>query len=68
MTKYAAAGLPRYWIVDPRDRTLTSYVLEDVSFRPTEVLHDTHLPEELDLGPDVGRVRLSVDAVALFLP
>jgi len=62
MTRYAAAGLPRYWIVDPRDRTLTTYVLEDGTFRPTEVLHDTDPPEQLDLG----LARLVVDAAALF--
>ena len=25
--KYAAAGLPHYWIVDPRDRTFSAFVL-----------------------------------------
>jgi len=26
--KYAAAGLPHYWIVDPRDRTFSAFVLQ----------------------------------------
>ena len=26
--KYAAAGLPHYWIVDPRDRTFSACVLQ----------------------------------------
>jgi Uma2 family endonuclease len=26
---YAAAGIPRYWIVDPRDRTVTVLALPD---------------------------------------
>lgn len=30
--KYAAAGLPHYWILDPRDRVLDAYALLDGAF------------------------------------
>lgn len=46
--KYAAAGLPDYWIVDPDGPILTGYRLVDGSFRQTS----RH-------GPG-GRVRLTV--------
>ncbi|WP_432565499.1 Uma2 family endonuclease [Kineococcus sp. SYSU DK003] len=60
MAKYAAAGLPRYWIVDPRAGTLTTYaVIEDV-FAPTAV-HGRGEVVDLDLG--VAAVCVDVDAL-----
>jgi Uma2 family endonuclease len=32
--KYAAVGLPHYWIVDPRDRVLDAYELVDGMYEP----------------------------------
>lgn len=58
--KYAAAGLPRYWVVDPRDERLTAYVLLDGIFTPT-ARHDRGEVADLDLG--VARVRLDIDAL-----
>ncbi len=53
--KYAAAGLPRYWIVDPGGPTLTAYELEDGEHRPVgEFGPDDEA--DLDVGP--ARLRL----------
>ncbi|MEW9266871.1 Uma2 family endonuclease [Kineococcus endophyticus] len=52
MTKYAASGLPRYWIVDPRERTLSVHVLDDSGvFRADRVLRDGDPAVPLDVGP-----------------
>ncbi|WP_369053723.1 Uma2 family endonuclease [Kineococcus terrestris] len=61
MTKYAQVGLPRYWVVDPRERTLTTLVLDDGAFRPTRVLEAAAGEVELDAGP----ARLVLDVGAL---
>ncbi len=53
--KYAAAGLPRYWIVDPDGPTLAAYELAAGEFR----LVDEFSPDDeadLDVGP--ARIRL----------
>ena len=57
MDKYAAAGLPRYWIVDPRAETLTTYAVLDGLFVPTAV-HGRDETPELDLG--IATVRVDV--------
>lgn len=57
MAKYAAAGLPRYWIVDPRAQTLTTYAPIDGVFAPTAV-HGRDAVVDLDLG--VAAVRVDV--------
>ncbi|WP_432502478.1 Uma2 family endonuclease [Kineococcus arenarius] len=59
--KHAEAGLPRYWIVDPRERTLSTFALDDGAFRPTHVLRPADGAVELDLG--VARLRLDVAAL-----
>lgn len=52
MAKYAAAGLPNYWIVDPRERTLSVHVLDDSGvFRPDRVLRDGDPSVPLAFGP-----------------
>ncbi|WP_432491921.1 Uma2 family endonuclease [Kineococcus gypseus] len=52
MAKYAAADLPRYWIVDPRERTLSVHVLDDSGvFRADRVLRDGEPAVPLDVGP-----------------
>jgi Uma2 family endonuclease len=58
--KYAAAGLPRYWIVDPREETLTPYVLIEGVFTPIAV-HGRGDTADLDLG--VATVRVDVGAL-----
>lgn len=60
MAKYAAAGLPRYWIADPRAETLTTYVSLDGLFVPTAVHGRGEIPE-LDLG--VATVQVDVAAL-----
>ncbi|PRY15253.1 Uma2 family endonuclease [Kineococcus rhizosphaerae] len=63
MAKYAAAGLPRYWIVDPRERTLSVHVLDDSGvFRPDRVLRDGDPTVPLDVGP----ATLTLDLGALL--
>ncbi len=54
LAKYAAAGLPRYWIVDPAGSELTAYELEGGRYRGAGRFgpDDT---AELDVG--VARVR-----------
>ncbi|WP_432519336.1 Uma2 family endonuclease [Kineococcus sp. SYSU DK006] len=58
--KYAAAGLPRYWTVDPRDELLTAYVLQEGVFVPAAVLGRGERAE-LDLG--VARLPVDLDAL-----
>lgn len=58
--KYAAAGLPRYWIVDPRDQLITAYALVDNILTPTATLGRGDVAD-LDLG--VATVRVDVEAV-----
>ncbi|GAA0294197.1 Uma2 family endonuclease [Kineococcus aurantiacus] len=63
MAKYAAAGLPRYWIVDPRERTLSVHVLDDSGvFRADRVLRDGDPTVPLDVGP----ATLALDLGALL--
>ncbi|GAB7191746.1 hypothetical protein NUM3379_24540 [Kineococcus sp. NUM-3379] len=58
MTRYAAVGLPHYWIVDPREQALTTYVLDDRAYRPTRILGTSDPATVLDLG--VASVRVDV--------
>lgn len=53
--KYATAGLPEYWIVDPEGPILTGYRLVDGSFRQTS-----------RQGPG-GRVQLTVCDVSVVV-
>jgi Uma2 family endonuclease len=48
MRKYAQAGLPHYWIVDPRDRVVEAYTLDEGGYRRTARLSGQ--PGELDFG------------------
>ncbi|WP_432493355.1 Uma2 family endonuclease [Kineococcus gypseus] len=54
--KYAAAGLPHYWVVDPRDEEFRAYVLEDGLFVPRIVL---------ERGDPAGEVGFGVAAVTV---
>ncbi|WP_337061843.1 Uma2 family endonuclease [Kineococcus sp. G2] len=63
-TKHATAGLPRHRIADPRERTPTTYVLDDGAFRPTAVLRPADGAVELGLGV----ARLELDVAALPAP
>ncbi|WP_432574730.1 Uma2 family endonuclease [Kineococcus sp. SYSU DK005] len=60
--KYAAAGLPHYWVVDPRDELFRAYALEDGLFVPRTVLERGDPPTEVDLGVAV----VTVDVAALL--
>ncbi len=63
MAKYAAAGLPNYWIVDPRERTLSVHVLDDSGvFRADRVLRDGDAAVPLSFGP----ASLTIDVTALL--
>ncbi|MEZ0493717.1 Uma2 family endonuclease [Kineococcus sp. TBRC 1896] len=57
MAKYAEAGLPHYWIVDPRAQTLTTYAIVEGLYAPTAV-HGRGAVADLDLG--VATVRVDV--------
>ncbi len=57
-TKYAAAGLPHYWIVDPRGEVVQTFVLEGGTYRSGVTLTADDPPAELDLG--VARLTTSV--------
>ncbi|WP_328291737.1 Uma2 family endonuclease [Kineococcus sp. NBC_00420] len=57
MHKYATAGLPRYWILDPLVETLTTYASLDGVSAPTAV-HGRDETPELDLG--IATMRLDV--------
>ncbi|WP_432490830.1 hypothetical protein [Kineococcus gypseus] len=59
-----AAGLPRYWVVDPRERTPTTHVLDDGAFRATHVLRPGDGTVELDLGVALA----PLDVAALLGP
>ncbi|WP_432511037.1 Uma2 family endonuclease [Kineococcus sp. SYSU DK001] len=58
--KYAAAGLPRYWIVDPRDERVTAYALVDGILTPTATLGRG---DAADLDVGVATVHVDVDAL-----
>lgn len=60
-SKYAALGVPHYWVVDPRDRVLEAFVLDGGTYRrAARVLDDR--PADLDLGI----ATLTVDLGALL--
>ena len=58
--KYAAAGLPHYWILDPRDRVLDAYVLEDGAYH-LAVRVAAGAPADVAFGP--ASLRVDVDAL-----
>ena len=58
--KYAAAGLPHYWVVDPRDRTIEAFDLVEGFYRPVARIADE--PGELDLGI----ARITLDPTTVF--
>ncbi|MCI2240624.1 Uma2 family endonuclease [Paenibacillus sp. TRM 82003] len=60
--KYAAAGLPHYWVVDPRDERFSAYVLEDGLFVPRSVLERDDPPTEVPFGV----ASVTVDVAALL--
>ena len=53
-------GLPHHWILDPRDRVLDAYVLEDGAYR-LAVRVTGGAPADVAFGPAVQRV--DVDAL-----
>ncbi|MEW1959056.1 Uma2 family endonuclease [Kineococcus sp. NPDC059986] len=55
--KYAAAGLKRYWIVDPRDELVTAYALVEGILTPMAALGRGDVAD-LDLG--IATVRVDV--------
>ena len=60
--KYAASGLPHFWIVDPRDEVLRAYVLHGGTYRlATQLTSDA--PGEVTLGPTV----VPLDVAALLV-
>lgn len=59
--KYAEAGLPRYWIIDPQELELTAYTLIDGAFRETGRC-DASSPIDMDIGP--ATVVVSLGALA----
>jgi Uma2 family endonuclease len=58
LQKYARAGAPRYWIVDPRDRTLLALVLVDGIYEVTAQVDDDNPTADLETGS--GTITLSL--------
>jgi Uma2 family endonuclease len=56
-SKYAAIGLPRYWVVDPRDRALDAFELRQGVFE--RVAHVENEPTEIDFGPASVHIDLA---------
>ncbi len=54
--KYQAAGLPRYWIVDPDGPTLTAYELVEGEYRLVGEFGPDDVAD-LDVGPARLRIR-----------
>jgi Uma2 family endonuclease len=59
--KYAEAGLPRYWIIDPQAGELTAYTLSDGVFAETDRC-DASTRAEMDIGP--ASVVISLEELA----
>lgn len=57
--KYAAAGLPRYWTVDPDGPTLIAYELDDSGTFRTVAEYGPSDAADLDFGPARVRFRLA---------
>ncbi|MFG1924144.1 Uma2 family endonuclease [Cryptosporangium sp. NPDC048952] len=58
-TKYAAVGLPHYWVVDPRDRALEAFALEEGATYSRVArlsLDDEEDPASAELSFGVGTV------------
>lgn len=57
LRKYAAVGLPRYWVVDPEEPELVVFELRDGRFMEAARWgRDDDV--EADFGPGVARFRL----------
>lgn len=54
--KYARAGLPRYWVVDPDAQTVTAFVLRGGIYEEVATVGGTDLAE-LDFGAGTVRIR-----------
>jgi len=54
-SKYAQAGLPRYWVVDPDEETATAFALVDDVYEEVGLVHGT---EEAEWGFGAGNVRI----------
>ena len=59
--KYATAGAPHYWIIDPRDRTLDAFDLIDGMFRPV-----ARVTEEISAPVPFGNSTLPGDTHLIF--
>lgn len=59
--KYAAVGLPHYWVVDVRDAVLDAYVLSDGTYR-----HAARVTPDARAEVSFGAASLSVDLAALL--
>ena len=57
-TKYAAAGLTHFWVVDTADLAVTAFVREGAHFRTEDVLTGRGV---LDFG--IARVKLNVPSL-----
>jgi Uma2 family endonuclease len=58
LQKYARAGAMRYWLVDPRDRTLLALVLVDGIYEVASQLDDDNPTANLETG--AGTITVSL--------
>ena len=66
-TKYAAAGVRHYWIVDPRSRTVDAYTLtSDSVYAPVAHLAEGQRADMLVDTNGPGPVTVQLDLVDLF--
>jgi Uma2 family endonuclease len=61
-SEYALAGIPEYWIADPRDKTLTIFTLDDGA---TEY-REAGRYKEGDIAASILLDGLTVDVAAVF--
>ncbi|MBE2240825.1 MAG: Uma2 family endonuclease [Caldilineaceae bacterium] len=62
--EYARAGIPEYWIVDPRDESITVLHLADEQSASTYAEHGRFSRDDMAVSPSFE--KLAVDVTALF--
>jgi Uma2 family endonuclease len=61
LSRYAQAGLPHYWILDPANRVLLAYGLDSGKVYDLLTVIDEHEPREISYG--LGGALIDVPAL-----